>query len=80
MIVTVKYFGLLTDVTQTTEEQFSLVASGISVNQLKNEIAQKYPLIDQSNFTIAVNQSVVNDDVILNNNDVMALLPPFAGG
>ena len=80
MTVTVKYFGLLTDVTQTTEEQFSLAVSGISVNQLKNEITQKYPLINQSNFTIAVNQSVVSRDVILNNNDVMALLPPFAGG
>jgi molybdopterin converting factor small subunit len=32
------------------------------------------------NFKVAVNQSIVNADFKLNDNDEVALLPPFAGG
>ncbi len=80
MKVTVKYFGLLTDVTQTNEEQFSLETKSISVNHLKQELEGKYPSLSESNFTIAVNQTISGLDAILNDNDIIALLPPFAGG
>lgn len=80
MTVTVKYFGLLTDVTQTNEEQFALEFSTISVSQLRAEIEKKHPLIRESNYRIAVNQSISSSDILVNSNDVIALLPPFAGG
>jgi len=31
-------------------------------------------------FTIAVNQSIVNEKTAWNNGDEVALLPPYAGG
>lgn len=80
MTITVKYFGLLTDVTQTNEEQFSLEVSPITVSQLRTEIEKKHPLINKSNYRIAVNQSISDLDFLVNNNDTIALLPPFAGG
>ena len=80
MIVTVKYFGVLTDVTQISEEQFSFLMTPISVNQFMQELKRKYPRIIESNFTIAINQSISRGETLLNNNDIIALLPPFAGG
>lgn len=80
MKVNVKYFGLLLDITQEKEEQFSLGAMPISVRELIEKIEIKYPLISELNFIVAVNQSISSSDILLKNNDIIALLPPFAGG
>ena len=80
MIVTVKYFGLLTDITNCSEEIFSLHRNSYSVSELLHEIQKKHVLLGEVNFTTAVNQQIVTEDTLLNNSDIMALLPPFAGG
>ena len=46
--------------------------------QLKLEI--NYPKILVINYLIAVNKKFLQNDILLKNNDVIALLPPFAGG
>jgi molybdopterin synthase sulfur carrier subunit len=80
MTVTVKYFGILTDVTGINEEKFALDVSPISVGHIIEKVTKKYPLVCESNYRIAVNQSISSFDIQLSNNDIMALLPPFAGG
>ena len=46
----------------------------------QSKIEIKYPKILVINYAIAVNKKFLQNDILLKNNDVIALLPPFAGG
>lgn len=78
-MLTVKYFGAIADKARNNEEEIPF--SPISLKQLLNEVEQKHQLRTLS-FSVAVNQKMVQniENVIIKDNDVIALLPPFAGG
>lgn len=78
-MIQLKYFGAIAEKTKSNEEEIPFVE--ISLKQLMDELEQKYQLNTLS-FRIAVNQKMVQniENVVLKNNDIVALLPPFAGG
>jgi molybdopterin synthase sulfur carrier subunit len=53
----------------------------MTLHQLMENLEQKYPLKKLS-FSIAVNQKIIQnkESYSIKNNDIIALLPPFAGG
>ncbi len=75
-----KYFGLVVDITQKKEEILSMYESKITVSFLKSNMENNYPELKNTNYSIAVNQSMVGVDYNINDGDIVALLPPFAGG
>ena len=77
MTLSIKYFGLLAEVTQCNEELFEF--SGSNVAALREALYIKYPLLNGKNFQIAQNQVLVNNDIKITEKEI-ALLPPFAGG
>ena len=80
MRITLKYFGLIADITNTNEELFSLQKSDYTSQDLINQLYEKYSEFQHISFAIAVNKSITTTEINLNNNDIIALLPPFAGG
>lgn len=80
MRITLKYFGLIADITNTNEELFSLEKSDYTSQDLINQLYEKYSELQHISFAIAVNKSITTTEINLNNNDIIALLPPFAGG
>jgi len=72
-----KYFGMIAEATEKTEEEFILTKD---ITALAAELELKYPKIKDSNYKFAVNQSLISENINLNDNDEIALLPPFAGG
>ncbi|MFV5695919.1 MoaD/ThiS family protein [Flavobacterium sp. LB3P122] len=78
-MIAVKYFGVIAQKTKTPGEEFSF--SGLPLHQLVAALEQKYQL-SQLSFSVAINQKIVQDtaNYMLKSNDVVALLPPFAGG
>ncbi len=80
MTVTIKYFGLVADITQKKEEQLVLTESKPSVAFLKSKMETAYQELQKINYSIAINQAIANIDTALNNHDTIAFLPPFAGG
>ncbi|UGS21643.1 MoaD/ThiS family protein [Flavobacterium cyclinae] len=80
MTVKIKYFGLIADITKRNEELFSLSESVITTEELISDLYKIYTELKNTSFVIAVNKSIVTSDLKLNNNDIIALLPPFAGG
>ena len=79
MTITLKYFGQLAEVFETSEETRDL--ENINVTDLIKEISSGYDL-DHIPYQIAINQKIIdrNAQVNLNDGDTVALLPPFAGG
>lgn len=80
MTVKIKYFGLIADITKRNEELFSLSESVTTTEELISDLYKIYTELKNTSFVIAVNKSIVTSDLKLNNNDIIALLPPFAGG
>lgn len=80
MTITLKYFGLLADITQLKEEQFTFDEDTISVFALKSKIENCYQNMQNTTYSIAVNQAMSNLQAFIKDQDVIAFLPPFAGG
>jgi molybdopterin synthase sulfur carrier subunit len=80
MNLTLKYFGLVVDITQKKEEILAMGESETTVSVLKSKIENRYEELKNTNYSIAVNQSMVSLEYSIQDQDVVALLPPFAGG
>lgn len=80
MTITLKYFGLIVDITQKKEEVFSMEENVVSVSFLKSKMETAYEELKNTNYSIAVNQSMSSLDCDIKDQDVIAFLPPFAGG
>ena len=78
-MITVKYFGAIAEQTKSSEEELSF--SNRLLSDLLAALEQKYKLTDLT-FTVAVNQKIVQNsaEYSLKSSDIVALLPPFAGG
>ena len=77
MQLTIKYFGLLAEVTRRSEEQLEF--SGRIINELLETIYLKYPKLKEKDFQVAQNNEIVSKNIIIKHTEI-ALLPPFAGG
>jgi molybdopterin synthase sulfur carrier subunit len=77
--INVKYFGMLAEAAKLENEVIKINES-VTVNDLKSVIIQKHPRLKKMDFQIARNLSIANINELLNDNDEIALLPPFAGG
>ena len=78
MEVRLRYFGMIAEATNCSEENF--VFDGKSLQELKDIVEEKYPAIKSKTYQLALNQSLSNLDSKVNNGDEIAFLPPFAGG
>ncbi len=77
MLITIKYFGQIAEVTQKDEEQIE-ISEGL-ISELLSTLNTKYSDLKHKDFQIAQNQELVNLETELTGDEI-ALLPPFAGG
>ena len=80
MIVTLKYFGLVAEVTNKSEEQLQLDQETVSIIGIQSKLESLYQGLQKTTYAVAVNQTICTTDVAIKNQDVIAFLPPFAGG
>lgn len=78
-MIEVKYFGAIAEKTKCSFE--NVTSSNISLQDLLQDLEEKYKF-ESLSFSVAVNQKIVSKttDYALKSNDIVALLPPFAGG
>lgn len=79
MLVTIKYFGMLLELTSKTTETIN-INNNTSISQIETILLKKYPNIKNVPYNIALNLKIQNKSTLLNNGDELAFLPPFAGG
>tara|TARA_B110000914_G_scaffold22028_1_gene16500 strand:- start:67 stop:300 length:234 start_codon:yes stop_codon:yes gene_type:complete len=77
MILSIKYFGLLAEVTGCSEEKIKF--SGKSISDLKTILFQKYEELKNKDFQIVQNNELITNETKITATEI-ALLPPFAGG
>ena len=77
-MIKVKLFGIAKDITSSS---YFETKTNISVKELKDTILSQYPeFYDLRSVLIAVNDEYADDDVIIAENDDVALIPPVSGG
>lgn len=78
-MIEVKYFGAVAEKTKCEFEKLSFTE--VSLQKLLQDLNEKYEF-ESLTFSVAVNQKIVSKttDFTLQTSDVVALLPPFAGG
>ncbi|MFY0712679.1 MoaD/ThiS family protein [Seonamhaeicola sp. NFXS20] len=77
MLITVKYFGQIAEVTHKSEE--TLNVEGTKISDVLKLLNEKYKDLKHKDFQLAQNQELVTKETKLTG-DELALLPPFAGG
>ena len=77
MVITIKFFGQITEITQC--EQEALETAGSLVYDLVEELYGIYPKLADISFKVAQDQEIVALETPLDGTEI-ALLPPFAGG
>lgn len=55
-------------------------AEAENTDDLINKLNEKFPQLKDLKLRIAVNQKIISENTALQNNDVVALMPPYSGG
>lgn len=76
---TVLLFGQIAEIISKSEIKVE-VSQINNTQMLKNKLQLDFPELKNVSYSIAVNQQLINTTVSINTGDVVALLPPFAGG
>ena len=80
MKIEILFFGITSDLIGETQVQIAF-ENAISVADFKSVLKEKYPQLKNINsYAIAVNEAYAKDDIILKQNDVIAVIPPVTGG
>ena len=77
MSIQIKIFGQLAEIVGSSELQLEVVDD---TNFVRTKMISDFPKLEKYPFVIAVNKIIVNKNQKINTGDVVALLPPFAGG
>jgi len=80
MKIKLLFFGIATDLVGENSIFYEL-KSAASLLNLKKELMLNYPKLKNiKDFAIAVNEEYAEDDFIIKENDVVAIIPPVSGG
>ncbi len=79
MKINTLYFGIIAELKGLSSE-IQDYNSDLSINQLKLDLNTAIPALNEINYSVAVNQKMVSDDVSLCEGDEVSFFPPFAGG
>lgn len=77
MKLNIKYFGMLAELTQCSEE--TMVVEATTIDELLEQLFDKYPGLQEKDFQVAQDQQIVLKENNITASE-LALLPPFSGG
>ncbi len=77
-MITVLYFAGLKEKTGLDKEEF--IFSGKTVKQLLEELQRKYEGLSEGIIHVAINEEYALPEDIIEEKDIIALIPPVSGG
>lgn len=80
MKIEILFFGITTDLVNTSNLVVE-VNKALSIAEFKIFLKHKFPQLENINsYAVAVNETYATDDVVLKENDTVAIIPPVSGG
>ena len=80
MKINVLLFGISSDLVGASALELDVLENA-TVSDFKNTLQKEYNQLTQLNsYAIAVNESYANNEDVLKENDVVAIIPPVSGG
>jgi molybdopterin synthase sulfur carrier subunit len=77
MKVKILFFGILQEVTGKQEITLNNINDS---NTLVKQLKSTMPDLKDYTFRLAINHEFINSNCTLNEGDIVAVMPPFAGG
>ncbi len=77
MNIKIILFGQLSDIAGSDE---LLLKSVSDTRELQEQLKKQYPAIAASKYIVAVDKKIIQENTPLQENNLVALLPPFSGG
>lgn len=77
MEINVLAFGQVADITRETSFKMPYVKN---TDELDGLLVKNYPGLKSIKYSIAVNKKAIHENTELQDDDTVALLPPFSGG
>lgn len=75
MKIKIRTFGSVAEILGT-----ELDAEAIDTDSLIDSLCKNQPMLDGRKLLIAVNNTVIQQNTALKDNDVVAIMPPYSGG
>ena len=80
MNIQVLFFGITTDLIGDSMINLT-VSENTTVDNFKSHLKETYPQLQNlDSYAIAVNENYADNNLILSENDVVAIIPPVSGG
>ncbi|MDX1828525.1 MAG: MoaD/ThiS family protein [Lutibacter sp.] len=80
MTIHLLFFGITADLVGSNSFDYT-IHKPISIQKFKEQLVNDYKVLKNINdFAIAVNEEYATDELILQNNDEVAIIPPVSGG
>lgn len=80
MKTTVLLFGIATDLIGNSSLDV-LLPINCTVASFKELLTKQHPKLEKmSAYAIAINESYATDETVIQNNDIIAIIPPVSGG
>ena len=80
MKINILLFGIITDLLETSKLEIQ-VSENCTVADLKDKLLSKYSQLENiDSYSIAVNENYADDKLNLQENDIVAIIPPVSGG
>lgn len=80
MRIKILFFGMSKDLAGETSTTIE-INKPLIVSDFRKLLFEKYPLFSQmDSFSIAVNETYADKDLIIVENDTVAVIPPVSGG
>ena len=77
MKIKILFFGILQEATGKQEMTFNDINDS---DTLVNQLNSIMPVLKNYTFRLAINQEFIDSNCTLKEDDIIALMPPFAGG
>lgn len=80
MKISILFFGMATDLVDSSSLEIEL-PNKITVANFKKFLLAEFPELQKmSSYAVAINESYATDDILIKENDVIAIIPPVSGG
>lgn len=77
MEINLLIFGQIAEITGKSTWKMTGIKD---TNELIKNLEVQFPALSTTSYSIAVNKKVIQENTAFNENDTIALLPPFSGG